>query len=120
MSLTKDFTRYVALAFEQAGDLVKTLTISTEVKGPFNPSTGRYDITSSSTFTLEVIDNDDDQAIRSAAFANRRVRSYIVKAGTLAQIGQKFTDDDLEYTIFRVSRIQQNGTIFVYEMWAEA
>lgn len=120
MSLTTDLTRYVALAFEQAGDLVKTLTISTEVKGPFNPSTGKYDVVSASTFTIDVVDNDDDEAIRNAAFANRKIRSYIVKAGTLAKIGQKFTDEGFEYTIFRVSRIQQNSVIFVYEMWAEA
>ena len=50
------------------------------------------------------------------------MRSYVVQAGTLAKSGQKFIDpdDNTEYTVFRVSRIQQNSTLFVYEMWAEA
>ena len=120
MSLSTDITKYVALAFDKAGSLVKTLTISREVQGAFNPATGRYDITSASTYTVEVIDNDDDERLSGPAFNNRNVRSYLVKAGELAKIGEKLTDDGIEYTVFRVSRIQQNSTIFVYEMWAEA
>ena len=121
MSLSTDITGYVAIAFAQAGDLVKTLTLSEVTRGAFDPATGVYPLTAS-TYTISVIDNDDSETIRANAFANRNVRSYIVQAGTLAKIGQKFTDPDdaTEYTVFKISRIQQNSSLFVYEMWAEA
>jgi len=117
--LTTDITKYVALAFTKAGNLVKTLTISTETKGAFNPATGNYPRTVS-TFQIEVIDDEEDTRILQANFSNRNIRSYIVKATTMAEVGQKFTDGGIEYTIYRISPIQQGNVDFVYTMWAEA
>ena len=119
MSLTADLTSYVAIAFRKAGTLVKTLTISSITKGQFDPVTGRYP-TTATTFQVEVMDNDQDETVVQASLANRDVRSYIVKAGQLAQPGQKFEDNGTSYTIFKVSPVQQNSTVFVYYMWAEA
>ena len=119
MGLSSDITGYVALAFEKADDLVKLLTLSSVVKGTFDPATGLYP-TTASTYTVEVIDDDDNSKILQSNFTNKNVRSYVVKAGTLAVTGQKFTDDGLEWTVFRVSKIAQNSTLFVYTMWAEA
>jgi hypothetical protein len=115
--LTTDITGYVALAFQKAGNLVKTLTITGKTRGAFSPITGLYPETTT-TFDVEVVDNDDNAQL--VGNSNKDKRSYIVKAGTLAQTGQKFQDEGIEWTIFRINRIQQNSVIFVYEMWAEA
>ena len=119
MALSSDLTGYVALAFEKADDLVKTLTLSEVTKGAFDPATGLYP-TTAATYTIEVIDDDDDTRILQSNFTNRNIRSYVVKAGMLAATGQKFTDDGVEWTVYRISKIAQNSTLFVYTMWAEA
>lgn len=117
--LSSDIVGYVALAFEKAGDLVKTLTVSSVTKGVFDPATGVYP-TTASTFQIEVVDDDDNTRILQSNITNKNVRSYVVKATTMAATGQKFTDDGVEWTIYRISKISQNSVDFIYTMWAEA
>lgn len=119
--LTANITKYVRLAFDQSGDLVKKLTIVPNDSGAFVPSTGKYTSTATDGEKIEVeaLDDKEDETIDSDSFSDRSMRKYIVLSPSIIKVGYTFIDDALSYTISKLMPIQQNSVVFVYSMWAE-
>jgi hypothetical protein len=120
--LTNLIIKYVRVAFNEAGDLVKKMTILPMDAGVFNPATGIYDlsVTTEASFVVEALDDIESESIRSESFYDRSSRRYIVLSGKIIKVGYTFIDDGITYTISKVLPVQQNATVFVYNLWAEA
>lgn len=119
--LTSDITKYVRLAFDVAGDLVKKLTVTPTSTGTFVPATGKMSkpATISDRFIVEAVDHEEKESI-GAGFTDKSMRRYIMVSPNIIKVGFTFIDDAITYTVSRASPIQQSSTVFVYQVWAEA